>query len=202
MPHEGEDTPLLSMWQIYQIPILLGLFSLLCIVLSITILIKSYQDVEPIKFRNAVSESSASGEKNIQQTILVDIEGAVVNPGLYRLPQNARIHDLLTEAGGFINTADIAQVNKTINRAAVLTDGAKLYIPFIEEKTTTANLAQGGMISVNTATATELATLPGVGTAIAEKIITGRPYLSLDELVQKGAMSESLFSKCKEQLAL
>ncbi len=201
MSPEGEYPSLSTMWQIYHIPILLGVLSLLFVVLSITIFIKSYQDVAPIEFRDGNSLATGAGELASEKTILVDIEGGIVSPGVYRVAYGARINDLLILAGGFSKNADIAAVNKTINRAAVLSDGAKLYIPLIDEFPDPV-VQPLPTFSVNTATAEELESLPGVGSVIAEKIISGRPYLSLEELVQKSVMSASLFDKCKEQLVL
>jgi competence protein ComEA len=201
MPQEGEHPSLSVVWQVYHVPLLLGAVSLLFIVLSITIFIKSYQDVAPIEFRDGTAAASGAGELSSEKTILVDIEGGIVSPGVYRVSSGARIHELFTLAGGFAPDADIAEVNRTINRAAVLSDGAKLYVPIIDEKgsgsTTTPRV-----VSVNTATAAELEALPGVGMVIAEKIIAGRPYLSLEELVQKSVLSASLLDKCKELLTL
>ncbi|MFZ5534837.1 MAG: helix-hairpin-helix domain-containing protein [Patescibacteria group bacterium] len=201
MPHEGGDPSVSAVWQIYHVPIVLGIFSLLFIVLSITIFIKTYQDVSPIEFRDGNETATGAAELSSETSILVDIQGAIVAPGVYRLSQGARVNDLLTLAGGFLADADTPRINKTLNRAAILSDGAKIYIPFLDEATP-ADLQKSLMISINTASAAELESLPGVGSVIAEKIIAARPYSSLEELVQKTVMSASLFDKCKERLVL
>ncbi len=201
MPHEGGDPSVSAVWQIYHVPIVLGILSLLFVVLSITIFIKTYQDVSPIEFRDGDEVATGAAELSSETSILVDIEGAIVAPGVYRLSQGARVNDLLTLAGGFLASADTPRINKTLNRAAILSDGAKIYIPFLDEATP-ADSQKSLMISVNTASAAELESLPGVGSVIAEKIISARPYSSLDELVQKAVMSASLFDKCKELLVL
>lgn len=201
MPHEGGDPSVSAVWQIYHVPIVLGIFSLLFIVLSITIFIKTYQDVSPIEFRDGDETATGAAELSSETSILVDIQGAIVAPGVYRLSQGARVNDLLTLAGGFLADADTPRINKTLNRAAILSDGAKIYIPFLDEATP-ADLQKSLMISINTASAAELESLPGVGSVIAEKIIAARPYSSLEELVQKTVMSASLFDKCKERLVL
>lgn len=190
-----------AVWQIYHVPIVLGIFSLLFIVLSITIFIKTYQDVSPIEFRDGDEMATGAAELSSETSILVDIQGAIVAPGVYRLSQGARVNDLLILAGGFLADADTPRINKTLNRAAILSDGAKIYIPFLDEATP-ADSQKVLMISINTASAAELESLPGVGSVIAEKIIAARPYSSLEELVQKTVMSASLFDKCKERLVL
>ncbi len=73
-----------------------------------------------------VFEANSSASKPAEaKTILVDIEGAVVNPGVYKLPQESRIQDGLVAAGGLAATADREQVAKNFNLAIKLTDGAK-----------------------------------------------------------------------------
>jgi len=190
-------------WQVYRVPIIMGVLSLLFVALSITIFIKSYQDATPIRFSSDTAEASTSADKALSETaILVDIEGAVAAPGLYRLPAGSRVQELLDLAGGFTDSADQVFISKTINRAAKLTDGAKLYVPFIGEDVRSGggeNQESAG-VNINTATAQELESLPGVGEVIAGKIIAGRPYLRLEELVEKNAVSQSLFEKIKDQL--
>ena len=93
-----------------------------------------------------------------------------------------------------------------------LVDGAKIYIPKIGENIIEQNIGtQGqtstgvsavGLISVNTASQAELEVLPGIGPVTATKIISNRSYQTLEELVTKKAMSQSLFNKLKEQLSL
>jgi competence protein ComEA len=79
----------------------------------------------------------------------------------------------------------------------------KLYIPTIEESQTSHNLdtvvatpgassQNGAVVSVNSASLSELDLLPGVGPVTAQKIIDNRPYTSLEELVSKKAIGPSL----------
>lgn len=150
---------------------------------------------------NDASESGVRGND-----ILVDVEGAVILPGVYELPINSRIKDILVKAGGYSANADRDYCEKNLNLAQVLKDGQKIYIP---EKSNTPAVpgyaeAKSGtnLININSATASELDTLWGVGPARAETIIKNRPYGSLEEIVSKGGMTQSILDKNKDKISL
>jgi len=191
-------------WKIYSVPIIFGILSFLFIALSITIFIKSYQPTTPITFSSEREVASVSGVQTENEIIVVDVEGAVVKPGVYRLPKGSRVEEALEVSGGFTREADRGAASRLLNRAAKLTDGAKIYVPFIGEAAAAASNDDVAThtVNVNTATQSELETLSGVGPVTAGKIISGRPYMQLIELVEKKAMSQSLFDKLKDQLTL
>jgi competence protein ComEA len=88
-------------------------------------------------------------------------------------------------------------------------DGMKLYIPTKEDildgVSTSHNITTGQMgsaVSINNASQQSIENLSGVGPATASKIIEGRPYMSLDELVTKKAVGAKLYEKIKSQLTL
>lgn len=200
-----------AVWQTYRVPLILGALSLLFIVVSITIYIKSYLDVTPIQFSSDIDVASASSQKKDAQDLLfVDIEGAVRHPGVYRLPKGAHVEDLIQAAGGLSGAADTEQIGKGINRAAALSDGAKLYIPRMSDKQTSDAQPSSGsqvvggvaIVNINTCSSSDLEALAGVGEVTAEKIIRNRPYMRLEELVEKKTMSQSVFDSLKNQLTL
>lgn len=156
--------------------------------------------------------NSVSGKK-----LVVDIQGAVKNPGVYELSKGDRVSDALKKAGGLVDEADDLRIAKTINLAALLSDGMKLYFPFEGEEGVMGNTSvkassQGldissssyaqGFISINTATETELDKLPGIGPITAKKIIDNRPYSDIEELITKKVISKKLFEKIRNQLSL
>jgi len=185
----------------YKLPILLGGISVFAIVLSIVLLVQSVQTTEPIQFSSEEASGSSLGATTM---ITVDVEGAVINPGVYTLSAGARVEGAITAAGGLGSDVDSEAFAKTINRAAKITDGAKLYIPKVGEDQTSHNLSttQSGLVSVNFATAAELDVLAGVGPVTAQKIIDNRPYSDLNELVSKKAIGPSLYEKLKNNLSL
>lgn len=166
-----------------------------CISLFRGILVSRQVQVE---YLEASGNSDSLGEEALDK-ILVDIEGAVVSPGVYDLPINARIKDLLVRAGGYSETADRSYCEKNLNLAQVLKDGQKIYIPEVTDTPSMPGYDEAkstpNKVNVNTATMTELDTLWGVGPARAESIVKNRPYGSMDELVSKGGMTKQVLDK-------
>lgn len=145
------------------------------------------------------------------QKIMVDVEGSVIRPGVYSLPDGSRVQDALIAAGGASGNADHAFIAKTLNLAQKLTDGVKLYIPAEGEIATTqisvglssiSDKAVAGAVSINSATLSELDTLSGVGPVTAQKIIDNRPYGDVTELVSKKVVGQSVFEKIKTSISL
>lgn len=219
MKVEGSEdviAKLAQVWKAYRVPIILGLVSTLFIIVSLTILIKSTQTSTPITFSS--DEASVAGAMRGNK-ITVDVSGAVTNPGVYSLDQESRVEDAIAAAGGLSGDVDRDRLEKSVNRAAKLSDGAKIYIPKVGDTQTSSNSMTGpgpvndetsyniltGLhpVSINAASQQELIdTLVGVGPSTAKKIISGRPYATLEELVAKKAMGQALFDKLKAQLTL
>lgn len=138
--------------------------------------------------------------------IFVDIEGAVINRGVYELADGSRIKDVLAAAGGLSEKADRDFCEKNINLAETVKDGQKIYIPFVGDTDapsgyTEANLP-GKKVSINSGTISELDTLWGIGAVRAESIVKNRPYQSIDELVTKGVLTKSLVDRNREMMTL
>lgn len=217
-PHSALEGSIQSVLSQYKIPLLFGSISLGCIALSLLLIIKSSQEVTPVEF--TLGESTVSGSLE-RRTIKIDIAGGVKNPGVYDLPEESRIEDAITVAGGLSEEVSLLLLEKTVNRAIRISDGAKVYIPVKEDEKTSHNLFSGGevstdetshnsfepktgefSISVNNASQTSLESLPGVGPATARKIISNRPYTSLEELVTRRVVGEKMFEKIASQLSL
>ena len=147
--------------------------------------------------------------------IAVDIGGAVQRPGVYALPENSLLADLVQKAGGFrVDVLDIHLVQKQLNLAQILKNGEKYYIPYVGEgwnnglnSSTTAsssspNSTATGLISVNNADAATLQTLKGIGESRAQAIIDHRPYTVIGDLVSKGAITQSVFNNIQEYISI
>lgn len=191
----------------YWIPILLAVIGLIMLVYGLIGLLasKSSDDI--------VLEKAAGNENQINQgKIVIDIEGAVISPGVYDLPKDSRIKDVVIKAGGLSQNADREWFAKNINLAAKLADGTKLYIPFQGESISSdsqsvmgaSNLDgfSAGLININTASESQLDTLAGIGPATASKIIKNRPYQSIEELVSKKAVGSKVFENIKEKISI
>ncbi len=200
-------------WQTYRVPLVLCGVGIVVIIISLILLIKTVQTATPIEFSHS-SPAETAGSSGQALTIRVDIEGAVVSPGVYELPRDSRVEDAIAAAGGLASDADTERIAATVNRAAKLVDGGKLYFPKQGERqgqtlSTQELQAQGralgsqlSTVSVNTASQSELEALAGVGPVTAQKIINNRPYQTLQELLAKKVLSASLYKKLKDQLTL
>ena len=107
--------------------------------------------------------------------VVVDVEGAVRRPGLVRLPAGSRVADAVARAGGTTPKAD----RSTVNLAAPVSDGQQVLVPR-QGAAPSAGASPGGAasaagpISLSSASAEELDTLPGVGPVTAQKIVDYR----------------------------
>lgn len=115
--------------------------------------------------------------------ITVYITGAVAAADqLLTLPAGSRVQDALAAAGGALPAADLARVNL----AERLRDGDQVHVPEISRPVLLATANDAGIVPINSATAEELATLPGVGPELAERIIRYReangPFADLEAL--------------------
>ena len=154
-------------------------------------------------------------------SLYVDIGGAVKSPKLAELPSGSRVEDAIQEAGGLTQKADIS----TINRAELLTDGQKIYIPEMGEITEGASGAGGslsgassasassggsgtasGKVNINTADITQLQTLTGVGPVTAQKILDYRAqngrFTAIEDLKNVSGIGDKTFEKMKDQVTV
>jgi competence protein ComEA len=178
------------------LPLGLGFIGLIFIIIGLFQIISKPKQ-EPLEFETVKGEESKS-------TIMVDIEGAVINPGVYELDSDSRIVDLLAAAGGLSEDADREHVQRNVNLAQKASDGLKVYIPRVGEEVLSLSASSGGagpVVNINTASQLELEALPGIGQVTASKIVEGRPYASIDELLDKKVIGQSAFEKLKDQIA-
>lgn len=139
-------------------------------------------------------------ESFTQEKIVVEAAGAVKKPGVYAVNLGDRVSDLIKIAGGISSEADIKEIAQSLNLAKKLTDSEKIYVPFYSQKKS--EVETPGKISINSATQTQLESLDGVGEKRASEIILQRPYQSVDELLTKKVLSETVYEKNKNSLVL
>ena len=125
------------------------------------------------------------------EPIAVFITGAVERPGVYRVPRDSRLVEVVALAGGFLEGADVTQ----LNLAEKVEDGQEINIPGPADVPTpqlviggggllvTPTLPAGGLININTATAAQLEGLPGIGPTTAARIVQYREENGLFERV-------------------
>ena len=161
--------------------------------------------------------------------VLVDISGAVSTPGVYCFPDGSSIIDAVKRANGFTQDAGFKYISMKMNLSAEMKDNSKVYIPFEsdyncnllafslpKEVVDIINVPQesnedvnngdsandGGCISINNATLQELETLNGVGPSTAQKIIDGRPYSKIEDLLNVSGIGEATLNKFKDSICL
>lgn len=135
-------------------------------------------------------------------TIVVDVQGAVAEPGVRELPAGSRIADAIAAAGGYGTDADLVASAVAINLAQPLSDGEQIRVPRVGEgaaaasggpaASSPADAIGGGLVNLNTATPEELEALPGIGPVTVQKIVAARqeqPFASLEDAVQRGVIN-------------
>jgi competence protein ComEA len=122
----------------------------------------------------------------------VYVTGAVINPGVYPLPENARWADAVLAAGGFTDDAN----PEAINLARRVNDEDHILVPRAGQAFA-AGVSQGPLININTASEAELMSLPGIGEARARSILASRTssglFASTDELLVRDLIPNSTY---------
>jgi len=118
--------------------------------------------------------SRSNGQESSENQIRADIAGAISKPGVYEISEGSIVEDLISEAGGLSNNVDQKRLAQNINRAALIEDGDKIYVPIKGEKIGPSRVGGEVKINLNTAKVEELELLPGVGPVTAARIINYR----------------------------
>jgi competence protein ComEA len=150
------------------------------------------------------------GSPDEAEEVVVDVAGAVVTPGVQHLETGARVVDAIDAAGGLAPDADPAR----INLAALLVDGQQVYVARMGEAPPPAGPAPGAtsagapppLVDLNTASATELDDLPGIGPTTAEAIIDHRerngPFTSVDDLLDVRGIGDAKLEQLRDRVTV
>jgi competence protein ComEA len=150
----------------------------------------------------AAASRSRASSSTAAATVVVDVEGQVARPGVYRLPAGSRVDDALAAAGGVLPGVDLS----TLNRAQVLSDGQQIAVavpgaPAAAPAGSGSAGGPGAPINLNTATAEQLDALPGVGPVLAAHIVDWRTqhgrFTSVDQLREVSGIGEAKFADLK-----
>jgi len=156
-----------------------------------------YDSEEP----EVLEETMSSDDECKEPLLIVYVCGQVNHPGIYELPENARIADAIAAAGGMTEAAD----PEYLNQAAVLVDGQKIRVPTPEEVKQEAEAQRAdGRVNLNTADAKELMSLSGIGESKAEAIVRYREekggFRSIEEIMNIEGIKEGVFQKIKDKI--
>jgi competence protein ComEA len=130
--------------------------------------------------------------------LTVYVSGAVAAPGVYTLPAGSRVDAAVQAAGGFIPGAE----QESINMAKPLEDGQQIDVPGIVD---TSHI-NAGRVNINTATATELDALPGIGPTTAQSIVDYRlqngPFQAIQDIQNVPGIGPATFDGIKDYITI
>ncbi len=150
-----------------------------------------------------------------KEMYVVDVKGAVSNPGVYRIQKGAIVQDAINMAGGLKSGANTDNLNlgKAVTDEMVITvfteeemNEYNVEKSPISETTKTENTTSKGLVNLNTATLEELETLPGIGESKAKLIIKYREtcgdILKKEELKNIKGIGESIYAKIEKYITV
>ncbi|MBA8815999.1 competence protein ComEA [Microbacterium halimionae] len=165
----------------------------------------------PDEVVSTAESSFAVSSAPLDASVYVHVSGAVADPGLYQLPAGARVMDAVAAAGGFAEDAD----SDSINLARSVSDGEQLHVATPGEQPAAGSGPGGGgsgaaggsaLVNVNTADVAILDTLPGVGPAIAQRIVDWRTangrFNSVDDLLAVPGIGDSILAGLRELVSV
>ena len=136
----------------------------------------------------------------VQRNVTVHVTGAVVNPGVYTLPDGARVDDAIKAAGGATADGDVSR----LNLAQRLRDEGYIVVPpksVAGVSESAAPTSSAALLNINTATRAQLEALPGIGATYAQRIVDYRanngPYQKTSDLVTFKLIPQATFDKVK-----
>ena len=139
--------------------------------------------------------------------VVVDVEGAVLHPGIIELPAGSRVADAIMAVGGYAPDADLAAAAAQVNLAALLLDGEQIVVPAIGSPTASGGggAPNDGLVDLNSATPEALDALPGIGPVTVDKIVAARAehlFATLDELVTRKVLTNAQLTKIRDLVTL
>lgn len=152
--------------------------------------------------KNSKIVVSKSTQTEVEETyIYIDVGGAVVNPGVYKLKKGSRVYQAIKMAGGLCENAD----TNSLNQAKFLEDGEKINVPESIVDNNNSYNSQSNLININTAEKSKLMELSGVGNAIAERIIDYRNktrFDTIEDIKNVKGIGDATFEKIKSKITV
>ena len=171
------------------------------------------QEKESIQLDAASQTVTQGGSQEDRAEITVYVTGAINKPGVVTVREGARTADAVKACGGLLPTAD----GEKVNMAQVLKDGQQVRVPEKQAGSSAlpANTGKAssavktkadGPININTASAEELDALPGIGPAMAKRIIEYREtegaFTAIEDIKKVKGIGEAKFEKMNDKICL
>ena len=146
--------------------------------------------------------TSSESTEVVVPKIYVHVAGSVKNPGIYQLDSGERVFGAVLAAGGFSGKAN----QSSVNMARVLNDGEQLLIGSTDSPSAYSESSTSTLLSLNQSSATQLEDLPGVGPALAGRIVDWRTanggFKSKEDLLNVSGIGDKLFAGVKDLVTL
>ena len=152
------------------------------------------------KNSSGTEDGETAPEESTQ--ICVYMTGCVQHPGVYSVPEGTRIYEVLELSGGFTDDAE----RNAVNLAESVYDGEAIRIPSVSDTQIPGQESpvSDGRVNINTADLEELMTLPGIGKAKAEAVISYRQdhgrFTSVEGLMEVSGIGEGIFSRIRARI--
>jgi competence protein ComEA len=162
---------------------------------------------KPVTIAEAGPGAAQGSSPSPAVMLIVDVAGAVREPGVYEFVEGDRVIDAIERAGGPMPKADLS----LLNLAAPLTDGTQILVPKAGPPGAVAPGgatpgSSGGLLNVNTASATELEALPGIGEVLAATIVEYRtqngPFSSVEDLMDVSGIGPATLDEIRDQVTV
>lgn len=190
------------------------LIIIICILIFFSLIIYNFfiddnsTEIATNNFYEAIPQETNKTLENI----VVHIDGAIAKPGIVKIAEGSRIIDVIDAAGGLTELADISK----INLAYIVSDAQKIYIPTTDDLSNENYISNSAGINVlesnsfktniNTASQTELESLPGIGASTAQKIINYRnehgKFQKAEDIMNVSGIGESKYSNIKDYITI
>jgi competence protein ComEA len=130
--------------------------------------------------------------------LIVYVSGAVATPGVYTLPEGSRVAEAIEAAGGFVGGAE----QDKVNLAQQLEDGEQINVPGLVDT----SHVNAGRVDINTATVTELETLPGIGPTAAQAIVDYRlengPFQAIEDIQNVPGIGPATYDGIRDYITI
>lgn len=133
----------------------------------------------------------------------VSVQGEVVSPGTYEFTSEVTIGEVIVSAGGQTAKADIAR----LNLEEKVTSDREIVVPMLEPAVSSdggqsMGVSDSGLVGLNSASLSELMSLPGIGEVYANRIIAARPFSNVNELLKVSGIGPKRFAKIKDLVSI